>query len=109
MVTLACLFAFLGFWCMYQTSQKAVYSRKNVSELWMNHHPAGAKLIGSIVLLGSLLVFMVHIGVGAGIFSFFVALMTFGSLIVLLAPIRIIRYRAFALMVIVAFLLETFS
>ncbi|MBD3581853.1 hypothetical protein [Flavobacterium selenitireducens] len=101
MITIGALLAFLGFFAGYNTSQKAVLTGDTKIELWLRSNAPNARIAGLLLLIAALLVLVTDKGIGAGTFVFFVMLMTFGSLIVLLSPLKIITLKtagiAFAL------------
>lgn len=69
-------------------------------------HPRPSKITGLLLMVIALVGSIVYLGVGAGIFAFFVILMTVGSTIVLLTPLRYIRYKAIPFVFLFAITLE---
>lgn len=107
MITLTSVFVLLGFWCCYQTSARAVLTHeKNVFVTWIRSNPKGGRLTGLFILSLSLTLEIIYLGIGAGIFAFFIALMTFGSLVVVLAPLRLIKYQSVGIVTLISILLE---
>lgn len=108
MITTACIFCFLGFWCWYLTSRRANYQSKNPIEIWLRNQPGNSKLLGAVSMSASFIVFTIHLGFAAGVFGFFMGLISFGSLIVILAPLRFLNYKLVGLIVLIAIFFETF-
>jgi hypothetical protein len=95
------LVAFLvssGFYSLYAASVRTVAANR------MIHRRTVAQAMGLGLMLIALALAISTEGLGAGIFTFFIILMTLGSLIILLAPLNWLDYRsvgpAFSLMVI---------
>lgn len=106
MTTLIVFLTFLGFYLFYNTSRKADLNRTRVLEKWVQHHHQAGKVTGLLLFAASLILCILHFGVGSGIFSFFVALMTVGSLIVLLSPLQYLNYKTVSAVFLLAVLLE---
>ncbi|WP_339870288.1 hypothetical protein [uncultured Algoriphagus sp.] len=87
MITVSVLLTFLGFEFFYQTSKKAILSRPPKLESWFLTNEKQAKIIGSGLLLVGLVLSVIYLGVGSGIFAFLSMLMLMGSLVVLISPI----------------------
>ncbi|SEM15957.1 hypothetical protein [Olivibacter domesticus] len=95
MLTTITSLTFLGFFLLYNTSQKALLSSTIRFILWIKANPHFGKFIGLLLLLAALTGCILHFGLGAGIFSFFVILMTLASATVLLAPLRFVNDKTF--------------
>jgi len=106
MITLGALLAFLGFFAGYNTSRKAILVGNSSVEVWFRNNSLNARIAGLLLLIAALLVLTVNKGIGAGTFVFFVMLMTFGSLIVLLSPLKIVTIKSSAIAFAVAFAVE---
>ncbi|MBC9795972.1 hypothetical protein [Sinomicrobium weinanense] len=106
MTTLITLISFLGFYAHYQASKKALLSRTLRVEQWMQANRKQSRVVGLLFLLMAVVLSVFYYGFGAGVFAFFVILMTVGSLIVLLAPLRFVGYRTLALILILALTFE---
>lgn len=79
---------FSGFYSLYASSdQTSIHNR-------LLCRPTIAQAIGSGLLLVALALAISTEGLGSGIFTFFIILMTLGSLIVLLVPLDWIDYRS---------------
>ena len=96
MITIGALLAFLGFFAGYNTSQKAVLTGNSKIEIWLRQNAPNSRAAGLLLLIAGLVVLVMSKGIGAGTFVFFVMLMTFGSLIVLLSPLRIVTLKTAA-------------
>nr|WKN34853.1 hypothetical protein K4G66_20985 [Tunicatimonas sp. TK19036] len=106
MITLSFFLTFLGFYMFYNTSQRAKLIRTNGLEIWVQDHHQPAKYAGGFLFLVALILCILQFGVGSGIFSFFVMLMTVGSLIILLSPLQYINYRTVSGVFLLSILLE---
>ena len=106
MVTLSFFLTFLGFYMFYNTSQRAKLNRTNGLEIWVQDHHQPAKYTGGFLFLVALILCILHVGVGSGIFSFLVMLMTVGSLIILLSPLQYINFRTVSGVFLLSILLE---
>jgi len=106
MITLGALLAFLGFLACYNTSQKAVLTGETKAELWLQNHVSNSRILGLSLFIASLILFCMIKGIGAGTFVFFVMLMTFGSLIVILSPLKILNLKTGAILFLIALIIE---
>lgn len=106
MVTFGILATFLGFYCCYGTSRRAVHSRPLPAHGLMAKNPGASNGLGLLFLSIGLLLCIVALGTGSGIFSFLVILMTLGSLVVLVSPLRFMSRYAIALLFVLSFILE---
>ena len=106
MITLGALLTFLGFFAVYNTSRKAVLSGNSKPELWLRANGSGAKLLASSSLIAALVLFASVKGICAGTLLFFVTLMLSGSLVVLLSPLRMIRFGTVTIVFALALLAE---
>ncbi len=84
------LLVFFGFYSLYGTSQRAELSRSQIN-LWLQEHPKFSKVTGIVLLLLALIFSAMIYGMGAGIFTALVLLMTIASLVILVFPIFIKR------------------
>lgn len=103
MLSMVIFLVFTGFYCLYASSNRTEFQGLLRFERPLKQQKAAARAFGSALLLISLALTISSEGVGAGIFSFMVLLMTLGSLIILLAPLQWLSYRtllpAFSLIV----------
>ncbi|QDH80646.1 hypothetical protein FKX85_17000 [Echinicola soli] len=106
MITITVLIALAGFICFYITSKRAVLDRELSIVKWGQHKPHIAKRVGGVLLVFGGLLSVIVLGIGAGIFAYAVVLMTVGSLVVLLNPLRILHPSMMVLLFSVSLLLE---
>ncbi|WP_146746557.1 hypothetical protein [Sinomicrobium soli] len=106
MTTLIVVITFLGFYAFYNTSRRAVLSKSLRIEKWLQVHTAESKIAGSCMLFAGLSLSVLYYGTGAGIFAFFVILMTLGSLVVIVSPLKFINYRGVLVIAILSFVVE---
>lgn len=95
MLTLIIGVIFFAFFILYNTSEKAVLHNSFFLERWVQDHRLQGKYLECDLLLLALILSIPFFGVGAGIFLYFVILMTVASAIILLAPLRYLTYRSF--------------
>ncbi|MFH6602134.1 hypothetical protein ACEZ3G_01500 [Maribacter algicola] len=84
------LLVFFGFYSLYGTSKRVELSRSQIN-LWLHEHPKFSKVTGIVLLLLALIFSAMIYGMGAGIFTALVLLMTIASLVILVFPIFIKR------------------
>lgn len=107
MITITCSIALLGFYILYSTSRRAELVLKYRFQKWVNENKKIGKPLGIGLLFISLLFSIAILGFGAGVFSFLVILMTSGSLVVLLSPLRFFNLSTVMIITIVCFIVET--
>lgn len=93
MIALLLSLTFIGFYLCYSTSNKQRIVNTLRIESWGQQHGLLANICGSLALLVACALSMLHYGRGAGIFSFFILLMTVASLVVLLQPLKLITFK----------------
>lgn len=108
MITIAGLFVFISFYMFYYTSRKALLSYDYGFEKWMNNNPGPTKISGLAVLLLAYSLLLFTKALGTGTLLFFIQLMTIGSLIVILSPLKVINSKAVAILFIVSALIEIY-
>lgn len=106
MVTLVVIITFLGFFILYNTSEKAVLSHSFFLEKWVQDHPLQGKYLGYALLLIGLTISIPLFGVGSGIFLYLIILMTVASATILLAPLRYLTYRSLSLIFFISIVVE---
>lgn len=105
MITIASLIVFLAFYTLYYTSKRAALTYDLGFEKWMKNNPKQTKITGLSLLLLAYVLWLFTQSLCCGTLMFFIQLMTIGSLIVLLSPLKKISNKAIiALFVIVALL-----
>lgn len=97
MVTIASLIVFLAFYTLYYTSKRAVLSYDLGFEKWMQKNPRQTKITGLVLLLTAYLFWLFTESLCCGTLLFFIQLMTIGSLIVILTPLK--KINRFALLI----------
>lgn len=106
MLTVACIFTLIGFYFLYSTSNRADLTFFWTFQKWINNNKILGKYIGLVLLLIGLFSAIYYLGVAAGVFSFIVILMLMASLVVLIEPLRFIKFPVIVLVVIITFLCE---
>jgi hypothetical protein len=92
MVTGIALILCIAFCLLYNTSKKMTGVGVLGFEKWADNHRNISQYLGLGLMTVSLLLSCWIWGLGSGTFTFFVLLMTIASLVVLLAPLRLISY-----------------
>jgi hypothetical protein len=105
MITIASLIVFLAFYTLYYTSKRAVLSYDFGFEKWMKNNPKQTKITGLGLLLIAYASWLYTQSLCCGTLMFFIQLMTVGSLIIILAPLKKVNHKALlALLIIIAIL-----
>ena len=106
MITIASLIVFLAFYTLYYTSKRAVLSYDLGFEKWMQKNPKQTKITGVFLLLSAYFLWLYTQSFGCGTLMFFIQLMTIGSLIILLTPLKKISPTVLLIIFIAIALLE---
>ena len=106
MVSLSVTLALIGFYMLYSTSKRAKLILQYDFQKWIIENQKNGKIIGLSLLIVSLLLSILSLGFGSGIFSFLVILMTMASLVVLISPLRFFNLSALFVIAIVCFGVE---
>ena len=106
MATGITLFIFIGFYLLYGTSQKMAMTGSLGLEKWIGGHAKISKYSGSALLIVSLGLSCIYWGAASGTFTFFIILMTIASLVILLAPLRLLNYPFLTLIFACSFIFE---
>ena len=106
MVSLSVTLALIGFYMLYSTSKRAKLIFQYDFQKWITENQKSGKIIGLNLLIVSLLLSIFSLGFGSGIFSFLVIIMTMGSLVVLISPLRFFNLSALFVIAIVCFGVE---
>ncbi|MAZ26600.1 MAG: hypothetical protein CL868_05915 [Cytophagaceae bacterium] len=109
MISISCLTFLLGFHILYNTSRRAQLNPPFLYEGWIRHNRGNAKVLGVVLLLVAFSLMVLAQGLGAGVFFGLVALMTIGSLVVLLAPLGSVYLGLLLMGCLFVFLLEIFT
>ncbi|UNY98373.1 hypothetical protein MQE36_14960 [Zhouia spongiae] len=106
MYTIVFLMAFIGFYTLYNASEKAVLEGSFVLSRWLRANIRMSKIMGLFFLSVSCAMLMWSSGIAAGAFIAIVIWMTVGSLIVILAPLKIFRANHLAFIFLITFVVE---
>ena len=106
MITIASLIVFLAFYTLYYTSKRAVLSYDLGFEKWMKNNPKQTKITGLVLLVTAYAMWLITQSLCCGTLMFFIQLMTVGSLIILLTPLKKVISKALLLLFIGIALLE---
>ncbi len=90
MVSVIILTATIGFYCHFLTSERITITFTGVAS-WLQQRKPIAKTLGSIGLVAALTLAIYYYGIGAGSFVFVILLSAIACLVILLAPLRIVR------------------
>lgn len=106
MIAFISLNIFLGLYILYNTSKKATLMSNLQVERWIQQNPRPSRLlgVGILALAYGLLISLKAIGVSSLIY--FIQLMTIGSLIIVLTPLKIINYKLVLGLFFLAILIE---
>lgn len=91
MITIIILCGFLGFYLLYCTSERAVFYDGLGLQSLANNYSTLFKYMGLGLLFLCLALSVYHWGWGTGLVAYFVWLMTVASMVVLLAPLKVIN------------------
>jgi hypothetical protein len=108
MITIASLIVFLAFYTLYYTSKRAVLSYDFGFEKWMQKNPKQTKITGLALLLTAYAIWLFTQSLGSGTLMFFIQLMTIGSLIIILRPLKKVNSKALLTILILVALLELY-
>ncbi|MCD0469623.1 hypothetical protein [Flavobacterium sp. JAS] len=106
MITIASLIVFLAFYTLYYTSKRAVLSYDLGFEKWMKKNPKQTKISGFVLLLLAYSLWLFTQSLGCGTLMFFIQLMTIGSLIIILKPLKKVNGKVILALFILIALLE---
>lgn len=108
MASLAFIILFTAFYMFYCTSKKATIILNFGIENWVKRNTKPAKIIGLLLLIIAISLYAHYFGIGVGILLFFIVLMTLGSLIIILSPLKLLNIKTtlllFAALVVIEFL-----
>lgn len=106
MATLLFFNVFLGFFLCYNTSKRAELNRDFVLVKIGQGLPRASNIIGILLMTVALIGSILYYGTGAGIFAFLIILMTIGSMVVLIGPLRFIGYKTVSILFLISLILE---
>jgi len=108
MATLISFLTFIAFYLLYGTSKKMVAVSELGTGKWKCKNKKIAQLASLALMILSLGLSCYYWGLGSGTFSFFILLMTVASLVILLAPLRLLNYSFLGILFLCFILFETF-
>lgn len=106
MTTLSVTLSLIGFYMLYSGSKRAKLVLQYDFQKWLTENPKIGKFAGLVLLFISLITSVLSLGIGSGIFSFLVILMTMASLIVLISPLRFFNISALLVIAMVCYGVE---
>lgn len=106
MYTIVIGFATVGFILNYLSSKRVILTSNTGLRAWAVANTSASRCLGLAALTLGLILHTMHLGLGSGVFSFLVILMTAGSLIVLLYPLNVFKFRALLLVFAISLSLE---
>lgn len=106
MASIILFLVFIAFYVLCNTSKKAVLNPNFGFEGWLSKQHKMGKLLGLFILVISCLLSAIYFGMGTGVLYFFIVLMTLGSLIVLLNPIKLLKPAAILAVFIISLCFE---
>lgn len=98
---------FLAFYLLYCTSQKMAAVDTLGLEKWTGTHKRASQYASLALMILSLGLSCFYWGIGSGTFTFFILLMTVASLVILLAPLKLLNYRFLGILFLCFILFET--
>lgn len=107
MTTICLLLVFAGFYAGYVSSQRASGTHFLPMRNWARKHATASRSIGLVILAAAAVAFARQFGTGPGILFFAVTLMTLGSLLLVLAPLRMVKGWMVAMSFAAALITET--
>ncbi|AZJ32405.1 hypothetical protein KUL156_55080 [Alteromonas sp. KUL156] len=108
MLTIIGCLALTGFYFLYSTSNRADLTFYLPLQKWINENKIKGKYIGVVLLIIGLTSAILYLGFGAGIFSYLTLLMLVSSLVVLIEPLRFLKFSILVVMMILSLLLEVY-
>ncbi|MES2240238.1 MAG: hypothetical protein V4497_08280 [Bacteroidota bacterium] len=109
MISLVSLVVFVAFFFLYNTSKRAALSSNFQVERWIQQRQKPSRFIGLGILAVAYCLILSSKSIGASSLIFIIQIMTIGSLVVILAPLKIINYKFVLGMLILASFFEIYS
>lgn len=106
MISLVIIILTVAFYIFYNTSEKSVKNRVLGFEKWVQKKKRWARITGLAMFTIAYLILSLYSGFGAGSLLFFIILMTFGSLIIVLTPLKMINYKNLLIVVLFSLCIE---
>ncbi len=108
MHTLILLFSCLGFFMLYNTSQKAKLSAGGPFERWLQRTPKSARVVGVLLILLGTAAFVYRDGWTAGLFAALLLLMVAAAYTVAIAPLYYLKLKHMVALVLGSLFFELF-
>ncbi|TRZ41945.1 hypothetical protein [Robertkochia solimangrovi] len=108
MISSTILIISLAFYLLYNTSAKSVKNTGLGIENLIIQNPVPAKLTGLILLIIAAVTDIIIFGFGSGSLTFFIILMTAGSLLILLTPLKLVTLRTLSVFFVCSLTIELF-
>lgn len=108
MLSIIIILVFIGFYLLYATSKRAQALPRNRVQQWVFKNNGLGKPMGLLTLIISQTLSIYSFGLGVGVFSFLVILMTVASTVVLVAPLRFFSNLSLAFIFFIILALELF-
>ncbi|MFD2034993.1 hypothetical protein ACFSKL_09335 [Belliella marina] len=108
MYTIIIGFTTLGFILNYLSSKRVILTSQTGLRTWAYANTFKSKGLGLAALTIGLILHIMHLGLGSGIFSYLVTLMTVGSLVVLLYPLNVFNFKSLLLVFAISLSLELY-
>jgi|GEM_PF-4429124 len=93
MITLLTLFCLLSTYAFYQLSEKALLSQSAPLALWLQSNHIRTKIIAAVSAVGFITFNIFYLGITTGIIFSLFSYMTLFSLLIVLSPLNIIKYK----------------
>lgn len=93
---------------LYSTSKRAKLILQYSFQKWITKNPKNGKFSGLVLLSISLMISVLSLGLGSGIFSFIVIIMTIASLVVLISPLHFFNFSKLLIIATIHFGVEFF-
>ena len=106
MNTLIILLMLTGVLVCYYSSQRAIIIDNNNLIHWISLNRKLARIIGGTIILLSLIIAIIYMGTGSGIFGGLVILMSILSLVVLTAPLQFFKWPVLVTLLLISFIVE---
>lgn len=109
MISLVSLTVFFAFYVLYNTSKKATLSTNFRFERWIQQNTKPSRCIGLGFLVIAYVTLISLKAAGASTLIFLIQIMTIGSLVVILTPLKIINHRFILGILFLAVFFEIYS
>lgn len=93
MITLLTLFCLLSTYACYQLSEKALLSENAPLTVWLQSNHIRTKIIAAVSALVFIIFNIFYLGTATGIIFSLISYMTLFSLLIVLSPLNIIKYK----------------